>query len=144
MVISHPTIGVLGRSVGEGLLYPDIEQGQTNVADLYVGTAGIVPVGDGVKRAIDFTVTLGALESSTVTFSYTTADGTAMQDADYRQRPAPQPSRRARTVRDHILLNGNAPPVSPLTFTVTISNASDLSGPVTIATATGTGTIMTN
>ena len=145
VVISHPSIGVLGRSVGEGLLYPDVEQGQTNVADLYVGTAGIVPVGDGVKRAIDFTVTLGALESSTVTFSYTTADGTAMQGVDYQAKTGTGTIAAGKdSFVITILLNGNAPPVSPLTFSVIISNASDLSGPVTIATATGTGTILTN
>jgi hypothetical protein len=43
-----------------------------------------------------------------------------------------------------VLLYGNAPPPSPLTFTITISNASDASGPVTIGTATGTGTVMTS
>jgi len=145
VVISHPSTGVLGRSVGEGLLYPDIEQGQTNVADLYVGTAGIVPVGDGVKRAIDFVVTLGALESSTTTFNYTTADGTAVQGIDYQAKTGTGTIVAGKdSAVITVLLNGNAPPVSPLTFTLTISNASDASGPVTIGTATGTGTVMTS
>ena len=43
-----------------------------------------------------------------------------------------------------VLLYGNAPPTSPLTFTITISNASDASGAVTIGTATGTGTVMSS
>jgi hypothetical protein len=43
-----------------------------------------------------------------------------------------------------VLLYGNAPPPSPLSFSITISNANDASGPVTIGTATGTGTVMTS
>jgi len=145
VVISHPSAGVLGRSVGEGLLYPDIEAGQTNVADLYVGTAGIVPVADGVKRAIDFTVTLGALESSTVTFSYATADGSALQGVNYTAKTGTATIAAGKdSAVIIVLLNGNAPPSSPLTFSVTISNATDANGPVTIGTATGTGTILSS
>ncbi len=145
VVISHPSAGVLGRSVGEGLLYPDIEAGQTNVADLYVGNAGLVPVGDGVKRAIDFTVTLGALETTTTTFTYTTADGTAIAGVDYTTKTGTGTIVAGKdSFVITVLLNGNAPPPSPKTFTVTISNASDAGGPVTIGTPTGTGTVMSS
>jgi len=145
VVISHPTAGVLGRSVGEGTLLPDIENGLTNVPDLYVGNAGIVPVGDGIKRAVDFTVTLGALESSTVTFSYATADGSAVQGVNYAAHSGTGTIAAGKdSAVITVLLYGNAPPPSPLTFTITISNASDASGPVTIGTATGTGTVMTS
>jgi hypothetical protein len=145
VVISHPTAGVLGRSVGEGTLLPDIEAGQTNVADLYVGSAGIVPVGDGVKRAVDFTVTLGALETSTTTFTYTTADGSAIAGVDYMTKTGTGTIVAGKdSFVITVLISGNAPPPSPKTFTVTISNASDASGPVTIGTATGTGTVLSS
>jgi hypothetical protein len=145
VVMSHPTSGVLGRSVAEGFLLPDIEQGQTNVPDLYVGNAGIVPVGDGLKHAIDFTITLGALESSPVTFSYTTADGTALQGVNYHFKTGTETIAAGKdSAVVTILLNGNAPPSSPLTFSLTISNANSASGPVTIGTATGTGTVMSS
>jgi hypothetical protein len=145
LVISHPSAGVLGRSVGEGTLLPDIEAGQANVADLYVGNAGIVPVGDTVKRAVDFTVTLGALETSTTTFTYTTADGTAIAGVDYTAKTGTGTIAAGKdSFVITVLLNGNAPPLSPKTFTLTISNASDGSGPVTIGTATGTGTVLSS
>lgn len=145
VVISHPSVGVLGRSVGEGVLLPDIEAGQANVADLYVGNAGIVPVPDKIRRAIDFTVTLGALESSTVTFTYATADGTAVQGVDYEAKTGTGTILAGKdSAVVTVLLYGNAPPTSPLTFTITISNASDASGAVTIGTATGTGTVMSS
>jgi hypothetical protein len=145
VVISQPSLGVLGRSVGEGVLLPDIEQGQTNVPDLYIGNAGIVPVGDGIKRPIEFTVTLGALESSTVTFSYATSDGSALQAVDYQAKTGTlsiAPGKDSAVIT--VLLYGNAPPPNPLTFSITISNATDASGPVTIGTATGTGTVMSS
>ena len=145
VVISHPTAGVLGRSVGEGLLLPDVESGQTNVRDLYVANAGIVPVPDGIKRAIDFTVTLGALDATPVTFTYGTGDGTATQGVDYTAKTGIGTIAAGKdSFVITVLVNGNAPPPSPAMFTVTISNASDGSGPVTIATPTGTGTVMTS
>jgi hypothetical protein len=145
VVISHPSAGVLGRSVAEGLLYPDIESGQTNIADLYVGTAGIMPVGDGVKRAIDFVVTLGALEPSNVTFSYATSDGSALAGTDYVAKTGTATIIAGKdSAVITILLNGNAPPPSPKSFSFTISSASDAGGQVTIGTATGTGTVMSS
>jgi Calx-beta domain len=145
VVISHPTLGVLGRSVGEGTLLPDLENGVLNVPDLYIGNSGIVPVADGIKRAVDFTVTLGALESSTVTFTYTTSDGSAVQGVNYQAKTGTLTIAAGKdSAVITVLLYGNAPPPSPLTFSITISNASDASGPVTIGTATGTGTIMTS
>jgi hypothetical protein len=145
VVISHPTLGVLGRSVGEGTLLPDIENGLNNVADLYVGNSGIVPVGDKIKRAVDFTVTLGALESSPVTFSYATSDGSAVQGVNYVAKSGTLTIAAGKdSAVITVLLYGNAPPPSSLTFSITISNASDASGPVTIGTATGTGTVMSS
>jgi hypothetical protein len=145
VVMSHPTLGVLGRSVGEGTLLPDIENGLINVPDLYIGNSGIVPVADGIKRAVDFTVTLGAIESSTVTFSYATSDGSAVQGVNYATKIGTGTIAAGKdSAVITVLLYGNAPPPSPLTFSITISNASDASGPVTIGTATGTGTVMTS
>jgi hypothetical protein len=145
VVLSHPSSGVLGRSVGEGILLPDLENGFSNIMDLYVGGAGIVPVADGIKRAIDFTVTLGALDTSTVTFTYTTSDGSAIAGTNYTAKTGTATIAAGKdNVTLTILLNGNAPPPSPLTFTFTISNAFDANGPVTIGHATGTGVVMSS
>ena len=55
----NPSAGVLGRSVGEGVLLPDLENGKTKIADLYAGGAGLVPT-PGSNEPMYFTVTLGA------------------------------------------------------------------------------------
>ena len=78
---------VLGRAVGEGLLLPDVEQSSTALPYLYVGGAGVVPVANGANTPIYFTVTLGAPESSAVTFNFATSNGTAIAEGLTTWRP---------------------------------------------------------
>ena len=83
MNLMNPSAGVLGRSVGEGLLLPDLENGKATIDDLYAGGAGLVPT-PGINQPMYFTVTLGGPLSSSVTFNYSTADGTALAGRDYQ------------------------------------------------------------
>ncbi len=144
VLLSNPSTGILGRSMGEGNLSPDIEGSSVPLADLYLGSASLVPVQNPLadKVVMDFTVTLGALEGSTVTFNYATSNGTAIAGTDYKALsgfgsiPAGKTSFVIRVV-----LLPNAPPSTNKTFTVTISNAS---GGLTIANATNTGTILSS
>jgi hypothetical protein len=150
VVLNNPAVNgvsgvaVLGRAIGEGTLLPDIENGGVPVPDLYVGGAGLVPIADGLTRPIDFVVTLGALQTSPVTFTYATADGTgtaiAVAGTDYvaKTGTATIPAGKS-SVTIAILLEPNAAPLTPKTFTFTISNAS---GGLTVGRATGTGTVM--
>jgi hypothetical protein len=142
VLLSNPSTGVLGRSMGEGNLLPDIEGSTVPLADLYVGDSSVVPVNNPVADKVNmyFTVTLGALESSTVTFNYTTNDGTAIAGTDYKavSGVGSIPAGKTSFVI-HVILLLNSPPLTDKTFTVTISNAS---GGLTIADATGTGTVL--
>lgn len=141
----NPGTGILGRSVGEGILFPDVEGVTTALADLYVGEAAAMPVADG-NVPIYFTVTLGAKLTSAVTFTYATtstgAGDTAVPGTDYTAIngtwtiPAGQTS-----VVIPVTLLAHAPPTSSKTFTFTISNAS---GGLTIARASGKGTVLSS
>jgi hypothetical protein len=135
---------ILGRSVGEGILFPDVEGVTTALADLYVGEAAAMPVADG-NVPIYFTVTLGAKLTTAVTFNYATSTGTgdtAVPGTDYTSTsgtwtiPAGQTS-----VVIPVTLLAHAPPTSSKTFTFTISNAS---GSLTIARASGKGTVLSS
>ncbi len=139
MNIMNPSVGVVGRSVGEGLLLPDLENGKTTVNDLYAGGAGLVPT-PGQSVPMYFTVTLGGPLTSSVSFNYATANGTAIAGTDYvaTSGSASIPAGKTSAVIPVTLL-GTAPPGSNKTFTFTISNAS---GGTTIYTATGTGTVL--
>jgi len=144
VLLSNPSSGVLGRSMGEGNLIPDIEGSTVPVPDLYIGDSSVVPVNNPVadKVTMYFTVTLGALETSTVTFNYTTGDGTAIAGTDYTaiSGVGSIPAGKTSFVI-HVILLPNSPPISDKTFTVAISNAS---GGLTIASATGTGTVLSS
>jgi Calx-beta domain len=133
----NPTGAILGRSVGEGVLLPDIEGTNTALPDLYVGGAALVPVSNGANTPIYFSVTLGAAESSPVTFTYTTADGTAKAGVDYvfASGTGVIPA-NATSVAIPVMLMPNSPPLTPTSFTLTISNPS---GGLAIGRATGTG-----
>lgn len=135
----NPSAGVLGRSVGEGVLLPDLENGKTKIADLYAGGAGLAPT-PGSTEPMYFTVTLGAPLSSSVTFNYATANGTALAGRDYAATSGSTTIAAGSTSAViPVTLLANAPPSSSRTFTFTISSAS---GGVTIFTATGTGTVL--
>jgi hypothetical protein len=137
--LSNPSGAVLGRSIGEGTILPDVESGKLAVADLYVGDVGLVPTRDPGGVPEYFTVTLGALESSAVSFHYATANGTALAGIDYAPASgtAVIPA-GSNSVVLTISLLPNSPPSANKTFTLTISNSS---GPP-ISRSTGTGTIL--
>jgi hypothetical protein len=137
----NPSVGVLGRSVGEGLLLPDLENGKTKIADLYAGGAGLMPT-PGSNEPMYFTVTLGAPLTSSVTFNYATSDGSALAGRDYIAASGSTSIAAGSTSAViPVTLLDNAPPGSSRSFTFTISNAS---GGVTIFTATGTGTVLSS
>lgn len=139
MNIMNPSVGVVGRSVGEGLLLPDLENGKTTVDDLYAGGAGLVPT-PGQSEPIYFTVTLGGPLTSAVSFNYATANGSAIAGTDYTAASGSASIAAGKTsVVIPVTLLGNAPPASNKTFTFTISNAS---GGITIYTASGAGTVL--
>jgi Calx-beta domain-containing protein len=137
--LTHPSAGVLGRSVGEGVLLPDLESGANKIADLYAGGAGLVPT-PGSNQPMYFTVTLGAPLSAAVTFHYATSDGSAVAGRDYVAASGTASIAAGSTSAViPVTLLANAPPSASRTFTFTISGAS---GGVTIYTATGTGTVL--
>ncbi len=138
--ILNPSVGVVGRSVGNGVLLPDSEGTSFALPLLYTGSAGVVPVNDVGGVPIYIVVALGAPEPGNVTFDYATLDGSAIGGVDYT--PV---SGTATIAAGHtsavipVTVLANSPPVSDKTFTLTISNAT---GGPTIFSATGTGTIM--
>jgi hypothetical protein len=144
VLLSNPSTGILGRSVGEGNLITDIEGSTVPLGDLYVGSTALAPVNNPIADKVNmyFTVTLGALEPSTVTFSYATSNGTAVAGTDYVavSGTGTIPAGKTSFVI-HVILLPNSPPVSSKTFTVTISNAS---GGLIIGNATGTGTVLSS
>ena len=140
MELSNPSVGVVGRSVGEGILLPDVEDSTTPVPDLYIGDVGLAPITNPGMVPMYFVVTLGAQETSTVTFDYTTSDGTAIAGADFVAASGVgsiPPGATSAIITVNLL--SNTPPANNETFTLTISNAS---GGLTIARATGTGTVL--
>jgi hypothetical protein len=93
--IENPSAGVIGRSMADGLLLPDIEGVSQPLADLYTGNASAIPNNDpsnptdascpqGGNVPMFFTVTLGAAtKNNDVTFQYATSDVTAVAGVDY-------------------------------------------------------------
>jgi hypothetical protein len=77
MDLMNPSAGVLGRSVGEGVLLPDLENAKTKIVDLYAGGAGPVPT-PGSNEPMYLTVTLGAPLSSAVTIYTASGTGTVL------------------------------------------------------------------
>jgi len=139
--LMNPSAGVLGRSVGEGVLLPDLENGKTKIADLYEGGAGLVPT-PGSNEPMYFTVTLGAPLTTSVSFNYATSDGTALAGRDYIATSGSTSIAAGKTSAViTVTLLADAPPSANRTFTFTISNAS---GGTTIYTATGTGTVLSS
>lgn len=139
MLLSNPSTGILGRSVGEGILLPDVEGVTSPLPDLYVGDIGLVPI-TSANAPMYFVVTLGAMESSAVTINFATSNGTAIAGTDYvaASGVATIPAGATSAIITVSLL-AHAPPSSNKTFTLTISNAS---GGLTIARAKGTGTVL--
>ncbi len=140
--LTQPVGAVLGRSVGEGLLLPDVEQTNNALAYLYTGSAAVVPVANGSNTPIYFSVTLGAQLPSAVTFTYSTADGSALAGVDYvaTSGVGTVPA-GATSLVIPVSVMPNSPPLTSKTFTFTISGAS---GGVFISGATGTGTILSS
>ncbi len=140
--IVNPVGAIIGRAVGEGLLLPDVEGVSKPLADLYTGNAGVVPVANGTNTPLYFSITLGAVQSSPVTFAYQTADGTAVAGLDYvmASGTGTVPAGASSVVIPVYLLPAS-PPGSSLYFTFTISNPS--SG-IAIGLATGNGTLLSS
>jgi hypothetical protein len=138
--LENPVGAVLGRSIGEGLLLPDVEATPAVLPYLYSGGAGVVPTTDAAGQPLYFSVTLGGVQTTAVTFHYATADGTAFAGVDYTavSGTATIPAHKSSAIIIVTVLP-NAPPGSNKTFTLTISNAS---GGLTISRPIGTGTIL--
>ena len=140
--LTNPTSAVLGRTVGEGLLLPDVEQTSTALAYLYTGSAAIVPVANGANTPIYFSVTLGARLGTAVTFNYATSDGTALNGIDYQAASGVATIPAGSTsVAIPVNVLPNSAPLASKMFTLTISGAS---GGLFISHATGTGTILSS
>jgi hypothetical protein len=138
----NPSGAVLGRSVGEGLLQPDVESIPAVLPYLYTGGAAVVPNTDPSGEPLYFSVTLGAVESSTVTFNYATASGSALAGVDFTSASGTASIPAGKTsVVIVVTVLPNSPPATNKAFTLTISNASGGSG-VLISRPTGTGTIL--
>jgi hypothetical protein len=139
--LSSPNGAVLGRSVGEGLLLPDVESTPTVLPYLYTGSAAMVPTTNlGGGEPMYFSVTLGQVQNTVATFDFATADGTAFAGVDYTgvSGTATIPSGSTSAVIVVSILP-NSPPITNKTFTLTITNASP---GLTISRPTGTGTIL--
>jgi Calx-beta domain len=137
--IANPSVGVLGRSVGEGVLLADVESAKTVFHYLYAGGAALVPTA-GSSEPMYFTIALGAPQSSTLTFTYATTDGTALAGRDYTAASGTASIAAGTTSAViPVTLLANSPPSASRTFTLTISNAS---GGITISRATATGTVL--
>jgi hypothetical protein len=140
--LENPSGAVLGRSVGEGLLQPDVESIPAVLPYLYTGGAAVVPNTDPSGEPLYFSVTLGALQSTTVTFNYATASGSAVAGVDFipTSGTASIPAGKTSVIIVVTVLP-NSPPSTSRTFTLTISNASG-GGGLAISRPTGTGTIL--
>jgi hypothetical protein len=136
----NPSVGVLGRTVGNGMLLPDVEGSSVPLPDLYTGSPSVVPTTDSGGVPLYFTVTLGGQLGSTVTFQYATANGSAIGGTDYTATSGTAtilPGKTSAVIK--VMVLPNSPPGSDKTFTLTISNAT---GGATISASTGTGTIL--
>ncbi|PCH99900.1 MAG: hypothetical protein COB79_06460, partial [Zetaproteobacteria bacterium] len=89
--------------------------------------------------SLNFTVTLSAASTSTVTVSYTTSDATALSTTDYTAANTTLTISAGNTVGTiTILINADTSYEANETLTLTLSNATV----ATIATASATGTIL--
>ena len=121
--IENPSIGVIGRSVGEGVLLPDFEN-DSQPPNMWVGDAGVVPTTDTTGVPVDFVVTMGRQESSALTFSYATADGSAIAGVDYTAVSGTATIAAGDDALITVIIPSQPVPASSLTFTLTISNDS--------------------
>jgi Calx-beta domain len=139
VLISNPSVGILGRTVGNGMLLPDVEGSSTALPYLYTGSAGVMPVTAGAMP-LYFTVTLGAKLATAVTFNYSTSNGTAIAGTDYvsASNTVTIPAGKTSAVI-WVTVLPNSPPATARSFTFTISSAT---GGATISGASGTGTIL--
>jgi hypothetical protein len=139
--IENPSVGVIGRAVGEGVLLPDVEN-DSLPPNIWVGDAGVVPTTDTAGVPIYFVVTVGRQESAPFTFSYATSDGSATAGVDYTAVSGTATMPADTTYMDiPVTILPEAVPASNRTFTLTISN--DSLG-LTILRTTGTGTILSS
>jgi chitinase len=131
-----PSNAVLGRSVGTGTIIQDDET--TSAQILYVGDTSVVRGESGTQFA-EFTVTLALSLSSSVTFQYATANGTAISGTDYSPVSGTatiQPGSSSAHIQVPILPRTSLGPT--LTFTLTISNPSG----AVIERSVGTGSVL--
>jgi hypothetical protein len=132
----NPSNAVLGRSVGTGTIIQDDET--TSAQILYVGDTSVVRGESGTQFA-EFTVTLALSLSSSVTFQYATANGTAISGTDYSPVSGTatiQPGSSSAHIQVPILPRTSLGPT--LTFTLTISNPSG----AVIERSVGTGSVL--
>lgn len=80
--LSNPTVGVLGRATGQGLIVDD----DTSPGRLTVGDATIQEGALGTTGAISFKVFLIQAVNQVVTVDYSTVDDTAVGNTDYLPR----------------------------------------------------------
>lgn len=117
-----------------------IEATQTPV--LSIGNAS-QNEGNSGTSTMSFTVSLTDASAQTITVDYTTADGTATAGSDYTSATGTltfTPGQTSKTI--FITILGDTIYEGNETFTVTLSNASPTSTP--ISTAIGTGSILTD
>jgi hypothetical protein len=139
--LESPSVGVVGRAVGEGILLPDVEN-DSLPPNVWVGDTGVVPTTDTKGTPLYFVVTMGRAESTAVTFSYATADGSAITGVNYTAVSGTGTlAAGATSALIEVMTLPQAVPTGNLTFTLTISN--DSAG-LTILRPTGTGTLLSS
>ena len=139
--LQTPSVGVIGRSVGEGVLLPDVEN-DSLPPNMWVGDTGVVPTTDTAGVPVYFVVTMGRAESTAVTFSYATANGSAVAGTNYTAVSGTGTVTAGNTsALIEVMIPSQAVPTKNLTFTMTISN--DSAG-LTIVRPTGTGTLLSH
>jgi hypothetical protein len=139
--LQNPSVGVIGRAVGEGVLLPDIEN-DSLPPNMWVGDAGVVPTTDTTGVPVWFVVTMGRTESTAVTFSYATANGSAVAGTNYTAVTGTGTIAAGNTsALIEVMIPSQPVPASSLTFAMTISG--DSAG-LTILRPTGTGTLLSS
>jgi subtilisin-like proprotein convertase family protein len=132
--LSSPAGGALLRAQGVGTIIDDDAQPAISVSD-----ANVADPASGTATA-NFTVTLSAPTTSTVTVQYATADGTAVGGTDYTAIPTTTltflPGQTSKTVPVTVLANP-ADLLPGADFFLKLTSPSN----ATIAKAAGTGTI---
>ncbi|MCC4596163.1 putative Ig domain-containing protein [Xanthomonas campestris pv. phormiicola] len=131
--VSNVTGATVADAQGQGTIVNDDAQPALSIDDVSVNE------GNSGTTTATFTVSLSAASGQTVSVNYATADGSATAGSDYVARSGTltfAPGVTAQGVA--ITVNGDTAVEPNETFSVGLSGASNAS----IATATGTGTIL--